>query len=134
MSTFQFQNLAAVTLAVASAFASPVSYAQEATPDHWISQSRSVAARADVREELRSAQASRALTYGEAAGHDFTRGFQPMLERVQVAAEAAEARRLGLMSGGEVQRLPTTKEIESIRRAGAQALERRLASGPSDAR
>jgi hypothetical protein len=132
MSTFE--SLAAVTLAFASVFASPASRAEEATPDTWITQSRSVASRADVRDELRSAQASRALTHGEAAGHDFTQAFRPMLTRMQVAAEAAEARRLGLTSGGEVQRLPTPKEIESIRRAGVDAVERSAASRHADAR
>lgn len=127
-------SLAAVTLAVASVFASPASHAQEATPDTWITQSRSVASRADVRDELRSAQASRALMHGEAAGHDFTRSFRPMLTRMQVAAEAAEARRLGLTLSGEVQRFPTSNEIESIRRAGAQAIERRVAFDQADSR
>ena len=132
MSTIE--HVAAVTLVVASAFASPASIAQEATRDDWISSSRSVAARADVQAELRTAQASGALVHGEAAGHNFTRGFRPVLERAQVAAEAAEARRLGLTQGGEVQRVATPNEIESIRRAGAAAAERRFAAAQGDPR
>ena len=118
-------SLAAVTLTVASVVACPAARAQEATPDTWITQSRSVASRADVRDELRAAQASGAFMHGEAAGHDFTRAFRPMLARLQIATEAAEARRLGLTLGGEVQRFPTLQEIEAIRdprrRAGHRA-------------
>ena len=132
MSTIE--HVAAVTLVVASAFASPASLAQEATSDAWISSSRSVASRADVQADLRAAQASGALAHGEAAGHDFTRGFRPLLTRVQVAAEAAEARRLGLTQGGEVQRVATPTEIEAIRRAGADAIERRFATVQGDLR
>lgn len=129
-----FESLAAVTLVVASAFASSVSFAQEATPDARITQSRSVATRAEVRDELRAAQANGAIAHGEAADHDFTRSFRPMLTRMQVAAEAAEARRLGLTQGGEAQRFPTAKDIESVRRAGAQALERTVAFEQTDSR
>lgn len=121
------ETMAAVTLAVASVFASPASYAQEATPDTWMSLSRSVASRAEVRAELRAAQARGDIAHGEAADHDFTRGLRSMLTREQVAAEAAEACRLGLTAGGEVQRLPTAKDVESIRRAGLRAIERRAA-------
>jgi hypothetical protein len=120
------QTMAAVTLAVASLFASPA-HAQEATSDTWMSLSRSVASRAEVRDELRAAQAGGAMSHGEAADHDFTRGLRSMLTREQVAAEAAEACRLGLTAGGEVLRFPTAKDIESIRRAGVRAIERRAA-------
>lgn len=132
MSTHDY--LVAVTLAVASAFATQPALAQEATPDTSTSQSRSVVTRAEVRDDLRAAQASGALAHGEAGDHDFTRHFRPMLTRVQVAAEAAEARRLGLTLGGEAQRFPTPNEIESIRRAGVEAVERRFALDRGDAR
>ena len=121
------QTMAAVALAVASLFASPASHAQEATPDTWMSLSRSVASRADVRNERRAAQASGAIAHGEAADHDFTRGLRSMLTREQVAAEATQACRLGLTAGGEVQRFPTANDIESIRQAGVRAIERRAA-------
>ena len=126
--------LAAVTLAVASAFTTPTTLAQEATPDTPTTQNRSVATRAEVLNDLRAAKESRDIAHGEAGDHDFTRHFRPMLTRVQVAAEAAEARRLGVALVGDAPRFPTPQEIESIRRAGIEAVERRIALDQADAR
>lgn len=121
-------SITAAAVVVASTLVAVAAYAQEATPDHWSAQARSVATREAVRDEARAALAAGTLRTGEAGDHDFTRGFRPTLTRAQVVAEAIEARRLGLTSGGEAPRLPTAKELESIRRAGAAVLETTVAS------
>jgi hypothetical protein len=67
---------------------------------------------------LPAARAAGNIGYGEASGYDFTAHTGSTLSRTQVAAEAREAQRLGLTQGGEVQRIATPSQLESIQRAG----------------
>lgn len=50
------------------------------------------------------------------------------LQRAQVVAEAIEARKLGLISEGELFQLPTAAQAEQIRLAGLKAVNSHLAA------
>lgn len=115
-------------VAVLATIAAGGVFAQEATPDTWITEAKSVVSRQAVDAQARMARASGELGVGEAAGHDFSSRAASKLTRVQVAAEAREAQRLGLTQAGEVQTFATASQLERIRRAGEAAIGTNLAS------
>ena len=112
-----------VTIAAGGAFA------QEASPGTGaLVGTQSITSRQAVDADARQARASGQIAYGEAAGHDFSSPVQGKLSRMQVAAEAREAQRLGLIQSGEVQKIATQSQLDSIRRAGEQAMGTNVAT------
>jgi Domain of unknown function (DUF4148) len=108
--------------------AAPAVFAQEATPDTWISASQSTLTRAEVRAQAIAARDAGLIPRGEAS-------VEPLLPRTatalaqgktraQVRAETAEARRLGLMAhrgeSSDVVEI-TPAQAEQIRVAGLRA-------------
>jgi Domain of unknown function (DUF4148) len=120
--SFKTLIAALATVAATSAFA------QEATPDTWIHEAKSVATRQAVNNEARAARAAGEIAFGEAYGHDFSSKIATRLTRAQVVAEAIEAQRLGLTQTGEVQRFATQGQLDSIRRAGQSVAGSSVAS------
>ncbi len=112
------KTLAAVLVTVATTGA----MAQEATLDTWTQSAKSVVSRQAVHNDAVAARVAGTIEFGEASGRNFTRSFQPQLTRAQVVAEATEARRLGLVQDGEVQRVATPRELAAIARAGSMAV------------
>ncbi len=115
-------------VAVFATVAATASFAQEATPDTWITQAKSVASRQAVAADARDARIAGRIAFGEAAGYNFSSAFQSTLSRRQVVAEAIEAQRLGLTQGGEVSRFATAADHERIERAGRLAITSNMAS------
>lgn len=119
--------------------AAPAVFAQEATPDTWISASKSRLTRAEVRAEAIAARDAGLIPRGEASVEPFLPRTAAALAqgktRAQVRAETAEARRLGLMAHrGESSDWTeiTPAQAEQIRVAGLRAREaeqRLLAQG-----
>lgn len=119
------KTLAAVLVAIAAGGA----FAQEASPGTGtLIGTQSTTSREAVDAQARSARASGQIAYGEAAGHDFSSTVHGTLSRTQVAAEAREAQRLGLTQAGEVQKIATQSQLDSIRRAGEQSMGTNVAS------
>jgi hypothetical protein len=121
-----------ITQALASVVAlagAGAAFAQEATPDR-VQTGQSVTSRADVHAQAVAATAAGRIGYGEASrSFDDSPKTMPKLTRTQVAAEAQEARRLGLMQVGEgVARDVTASERAAIRAAGQRAIELRSAA------
>ncbi len=91
-----------------------------------LSPAASPRSRAAVQAEAVVANQARAgrVTYGDSPMLDALRATSSTLSRVQVRAEAIEARRLGLVTYGERDepRLPTPAQAESIRQAGLRAI------------
>jgi hypothetical protein len=119
------KTLAAILVTVAAGGA----FAQEASPGTGtLVGTGSMTTRQAVDAQARSARVSGQIAYGEAAGHDFSSSVHGKLSRTQVAAEAREAQRQGLTQSGEVQKIATQSQLESIRRAGEEALGTNVAS------
>jgi hypothetical protein len=123
--------------------AAPAVFAQEATPDTWISASQSTLTRAEVRAQAITARDAGLLARGEASVEPLQSPQQRKANelaqgktRTQVLAETAEARRLGLLSNrGEGSDVPeiTPAQAEQIRVAGLHARDaeqRMLAQAP----
>ncbi len=119
-----FKTLIAALATVAATGA----FAQEATPDTWIHEAKSVVSRQSVHNEARAALAAGEIRTGEAYGHDFSSKTMTRFTRAQVVAEAIEAQRLGLTQTGEVQRFATQAQLDSIRRAGQSVAGSTVAS------
>lgn len=114
-----------VLSALAAAFAAPA-MAQEATPDHFAAV-QSVVTRDAVRAHTIAALKAGQIERGEASVD--TRVFVSTKTRMQVAAEAAEALRLGLVGHGEgPSPAATPAQAEMIRMAGLQALSSTVAA------
>ncbi len=123
-------NTKSLILALATFAAAGGAFAQEATPDTWSHDAKSVATRAEVH-----GQAVAALTAGRVQNGEVSQFFEapraatPALTRTQVRAEAVEALRLGVFRSGEaVTRVPTASDLASIREAGLKAVQVRTAS------
>jgi hypothetical protein len=94
-------------------------------PGHFVS----TKTRAEVIAELRAARKAGQVAYGEVLYQHVDTPVASTLTRAQVRAEAIEARRLGLVWFGNAHpRLPTSAELESIRRAGLAAVETQFAA------
>jgi hypothetical protein len=118
-------RLIALSALVAAAFAAPA-MAQEATPDTF-NTVQSVLSRDAVRADTIAALKAGQIERGEASVD--TRVFVSSKTRVQVAAEAAEALRLGLVGHGEgPSPVATPAQAEMIRMAGLQAVSSTLAA------
>jgi hypothetical protein len=118
-------RLIALSALVAAAFAAPA-MAQEATPDTF-NTVQSVLSRDAVRADAIAALKAGQIERGEASVD--TRVFVSSKTRVQVAAEAAEALRLGLVGHGEgPSPVATPAQAEMIRMAGLQAVSSTLAA------
>ena len=113
-------------IAVVATVASVGAFAQEATID--TAMHRSVESRMSVHDQAVAARVAGDIVYGEAAGHDFASDNGSNVTRAQVAAEAREAQRLVLTQGGEVQRIATPSQLESIQRAGKSVAGNVMAS------
>lgn len=118
-------RLISLSALLAAAFAVPA-MAQEATPDNFAGL-RSVVARDAVRADAIAALKAGLIERGEASidrqVHVATKS------RAQVAAEAREALRLGLVGHGEGPApLATPAQAEQIRLAGLQALSTAMAA------
>ncbi|MBP6251774.1 MAG: DUF4148 domain-containing protein [Rubrivivax sp.] len=112
-------------VAIAAAFASPA-FAQEATADNFAAV-QSFASRDAVRSDAIAALRSGTLERGEASIERTV--FVSVNSRAQVAAEAAEALRLGLIGQGEGPApVLTPAQAEMIRMAGQQAATMTLAA------
>lgn len=115
----------AKTLIITALFASfagtGAAFAQEGTQDFPVPVLQSSTTRAEVIATLKAAPRSDAVYAGEASAAPKA---QSQLSRVQVAAEAREATRLGLTetSDGNV-RIATPAQLEQIRAAGLRALD-----------
>lgn len=118
-------RLIALSAVVAAAFAAPA-MAQEATPDTF-NTVKSVLSRDAVRADAIAALKAGQIERGEASVDK--RVFVSTKTRVQVAAEAAEALRLGLIGHGEgPSPVATPAQAEMIRMAGLQAVSSTLAA------
>jgi glycine/serine hydroxymethyltransferase len=115
-------------IAIATCVAAAGAFAQEATIESSVTPS--IASRQSVHEQAAAARAAGTIAYGEAAGHDFAARAASTLTRAQVMAEAREAQRLGLTQAGEVQRVATPAQLDSIRRAGREVAGSAIASRP----
>ncbi len=123
-------NTKSLILALATAAAASATFAQEATPEPWNHTAKSVLTRAEVQAQAAANLAAGQARFGEATQFFDTRSATPLaLSRAQVAAEAREAGRLGLVNVGEgVSRLPNAQELANIRAAGQRAIEVRTAA------
>lgn len=81
----------------------------------------STLSRAEVAADARSAQDAGLIARGEILPVQKTPAVGKT--RTQVAAETAEANRLGLLSFGEELKFPTPAQAEQIRLAGVQATQ-----------
>lgn len=113
-------TLAALISATFLTFAAPLAMAQEATPDTW-QQVQSTVSRDTVRAQAVAALKAGEIERGEASVD--RSNFRPTLSRAQVAAEAREALRLGVLGFGEGPAYqPTPAQAEAIRLAGLKAI------------
>lgn len=111
---------AALISAAFLTFAAPLAMAQEATPDTW-QQVQSTVSRDTVRAQAVAALKAGEIERGEASVD--RSNFRPTLSRVQVAAEAREALRLGVLSFGEGPAYQVTPaQADAIRMAGLKAI------------
>lgn len=112
-------------VAIAAAFAAPA-FAQEANPDTFAAV-HSVASRDAVRADAIDALRAGTLERGEASVERHV--FVSAKSRAQVAAEAAEAQRLGLIGHGEGPApVATPAQARLIRMAGLQAVSTAVAA------
>ena len=112
-------------LAAAAAFAHPA-FAQEATPDGFATV-QSTVSRAAVHADTVAALKAGTIERGEASVDH--RVFVSVKTRDQVAAEAREALRLGVVAHGEGPApVVTPEQAESIRLAGLETLAHTVAS------
>ncbi|HYS11820.1 MAG TPA: DUF4148 domain-containing protein [Burkholderiaceae bacterium] len=122
-------NKLTFTFALASLVISAQALADDVDPfgfekEHFISSK----ARAEVAADLRAAQAGGQVPIPGELGVKFVdaRSIKP---RAQVVAETLEAKRLGLISYGELEsKQPTPAQERQIEMAGKQALERMAAA------
>jgi hypothetical protein len=113
-------TVAALISAAFLTFAAPLAMAQEATPDNW-QQVTSTVSRDAVRAQAVAALKAGEIERGEASVD--RSNFRPTLSRVQVAAEAREALRLGVVGFGEGPAYQATPaQAEAIRMAGIKAV------------
>jgi hypothetical protein len=113
MQTKTFIAAAVATFAVFGAVA------REATVEP-IATTMSTVTRADVHREVIASSAAGHFGVGEATIVPIAKGVS--VSRLQVAAEAHEAQRLGLLAAGEATgRMPTAAELDQIRAAGERA-------------
>jgi Domain of unknown function (DUF4148) len=118
-------NTRFIAIAALSAAVAGSAFSQEATPD-TSRPSMSQLTRAEVQQAAIEAFASGQLREGEATiEHE---SFRSMKTRAQVVAELQEARRLGLLGGGERNVFPTPEQAEQIRQAGLKAPATMLAA------
>ena len=120
MNSRQFQAIAliAASLTAGSAFA------DGDTPDYPKAYTSSVS-RAQVQADTIAAL----VAANEYEANQYAKAVVPSsLVRVQVLAEAREARRLGLVVEGDgTQTVPTASQLEQVRLAGVNAVNQRLA-------
>jgi hypothetical protein len=113
--------LKSALIAAATAFATAGAVAQEATPDTW-TQIQTGANVQDVRAEAVASKKAGNIAHGEATMHGVKAAQPGPLTRAQVAAEAREALKLGLVSYGEgPARVATPSELEAVKLAGLRA-------------
>lgn len=82
---------------------------------------------------LVAASASSAV-FADGGRYEYPDTFKSTVTRAQVAAEAQEAQRLGLIGGGEVTRQATSAELRAIQIAGERAVARQVAGAAGAAR
>ncbi|MDQ2779979.1 MAG: hypothetical protein M3Y32_10525 [Pseudomonadota bacterium] len=82
--------------------------------------------RTDVQQQTAAARAWGQLRHGELPL--VATDFETMKTRGQVHAEALEAIRLGAISHGEFNAVPTMMQLDSIRMAGERAVTSKMAS------
>lgn len=118
-----------LAIAVAATFStligSTAAMAADADPGYlqpYVSQTT----RADVQQQTLTAHAMGQLRHGELPV--VATDFEAMKTRGQVHAETLEAIRLGAISQGEGNALPTMMQLDSIRMAGERAVAKKMAS------
>lgn len=119
---FQAIALIAASLTAGSAFA------DGDTPDYPKAYTSSVS-RAQVQADTIAALRGGQVAANEYEANQYAKAVVPSsLVRVQVLAEAREARRLGLVVEGDgTQTVPTASQLEQVRLAGVNAVNQRLA-------
>ncbi|MCW5653332.1 DUF4148 domain-containing protein [Hydrogenophaga sp.] len=111
-----------ILLPVALTIAAGAAFAEGPIQGNEVFAFQSTQSRAAVLEQAKAASAAQQIARGEIAPvvkSDVSVG----KSRAQVAAETAEARRLGLLSYGEDMTFPTPAQAEQIRLAGVQATQ-----------
>jgi len=121
----QLAALIAASLVAGSAFADGAEYEYPQTV-------RSTVSRADVQAETIAAQRSGALSRNDFESAPVAKAEVKLasnLQRVQVLAEAREARRLGLIAEGDGSApVPSASQLEQVRLAGVQSVQNHLAA------
>jgi hypothetical protein len=116
----------ATAAALLAALTAPLAMAQEATPDTWQAVTASSVSREAVRADAIAALKAGLIERGEASV--VRTEFRSTQPRAQVAAEAREALRLGVVSFGEGPgAVATPAQADAIRLAGQQALGQAIA-------
>lgn len=124
---FKHLSIAAALFAGFSSFASIAAQADEYSSNQNLPQASTSSA---VRAKAQSLPAQRVAALDEyQQNQNAARAeFSPVL-RAQVQAEAIEARRLGLLAGGEAgAALPTVVQLEQVRQAGLRAVTTTVAN------
>jgi Domain of unknown function (DUF4148) len=123
-----FRPLIAASVLVVSGAA----FAQEATPDTWISSAQSTKSRAEVRAEFLQARAEGRIARNDSEEKRLAMdSFQSKKTRAQVIAETREAMRLGLIPRNEwdvMNIAPTPEQLQQVAAAGLRARNEQLAA------